>query len=331
MGYDDQESLGYLTSGSSTATMNALMLARQSKITGFDYSKVVGYMSSEAHHCVAKAWVMLGFKKEHLRMIKTHDFKIDVAELENKIVDDKKSGLQPFFLVGTAGTTKTGSIDDFAKLSEIAAKENLWLHADGAYGALFMLTETGKEKLKGISLSDSMALDPHKALSIPYGTGCLLVKKASTMSFDYLSDDSYMPPRPSIGEHDYADITSELSRDFRGLRVWLPIKTLGIAPFVLNLEEKLKLSQWLFQELKLIPEIEMISSPELTIQTFAHKNGDVATKLLMEKINSKETLFLSSCTLNNRLVIRVCLLGFRMHYQRLEKALSEIKQMVREC
>ena len=331
MGYDDQDSLGYLTSGSSIATMNALMLARQSKVAGFDYSKVVGYMSSEAHHCVAKAWVMLGFKKENLRLIKTRDFKMDVAELELKIKDDKKSGFHPFFLVGTAGTTKTGSIDEMTKLSEIALKENLWLHADGAYGALFMLTESGREKLKGIHLADSMALDPHKALSIPYGTGCLLVKKATDMSFDYLSDDSYMPPRPSIGEHDYADISPELSRDFRGLRVWLPIKTLGIAPFVLNLEEKLKLSHWLYQELKSIQELEVISAPELTIQTFAHKKGDAATRRLMEKINSKETLFLSSCTLNNRLAIRVCLLGFRMHYERLEKALIEIKQMVIEC
>lgn len=331
MGYDDKIALGYLTTGGSSATLNALMMARLNKLQGHDFSNVTGYMSSEAHHCVAKAWVMLGFKKENLRLIKSKKFKIDPIELQNIIDQDKAKGLKPFFLVATAGSTKTGSVDDISALADIALKQNLWLHADGAYGALFMLTEKGKSILHGIERCDSIALDPHKALSIPYGTGCLLVKEASSMRFDYISDDSYMPPHPSMGDHDYADITPELSRDYRGLRVWLPIKTLGIAPFVLNLEEKLCLSSWLYNELKIIKELDVISAPELTIQTFAHKKGDVATKELMTKINTKGTLFLSSCTLDGRLAIRICLLGHRLHYARLQIALEEIKQMAREC
>jgi aromatic-L-amino-acid decarboxylase len=210
-------------------------------------------------------------------------------------------------------------------------KEKLWLHIDGAYGALFMLTSKGRELLRGINRADSIALDPHKALSIPYGTGCLLVKEGSNMKFDYISDDSYMPPAPTMGEHDYADITPELSRDYRGLRVWLPIKTLGIAPFVLNLEEKLKLSEWMSEEISKINSLEVLSAPELTIMAFAHKKGDASTRALMEKINTKGTLFLSSCVLEGKLAIRICLLGYRMHYQRLNLALSEIKQMAIEC
>ncbi len=331
MGYSDKTALGYLTTGGSQATMNALMLARKEKIRIFDYSKVTGYMSVDAHHCVAKAWVMLGFKKENLRLIKSNNYKMDCSQLALSISEDKKNGYIPFFVVGTAGTTKTGSVDSLIEISEIAKKENLWFHADGAYGALFMLTQKGREILKGIQKADSIALDPHKALSLPYGTGCLLVKDAGTMGFDYASDDSYMPPIPSMGEHDYADITPELSRDYRGLRVWLPIKTLGIAPFVLNLEEKLKLSEWLENELKSLPEIEILSSPELTILAFAHKKGDVATEALMSKINQNGTLFLSGCKLNGKSAIRICLLGYRMHFERLEKALAEIKKMAKEC
>ncbi len=331
MGYNEKTALGYLTTGGSSATMNALMMARKEKIKGHDFSKSTGYMSSEAHHCVAKAWVMLGFKKENLRLIKSSHFKIDLAELKKQIATDRQNGLEPFFLVGTVGTTKTGSVDPINQLAELAAREDLWLHADGAYGALFMLTQKGRELLKGINLADSIALDPHKALSIPYGTGCLLVKDGAVMSFDYISDDSYMPPHPSMGDHDYSDITPELSRDYRGLRLWLPIKTLGIAPFVLNLEEKLKLSQWVSDELSKISNIEILSAPELTILAFAHKKGDEASKALMEKINSKGTLFLSSCTLNGKLAIRICLLGYRLHFERLEKALVEISQMASEC
>ena len=331
MGYDEKNSLGYLTTGGSSATMNALMMARLNKIKGHDFSKATGYLSSEAHHCVAKAWVMLGFKKENLKMVKATNFKIDVSALKKQIALDQSQGLEPFFLVGTVGTTKTGSVDPINELADLALQEKLWLHADGAYGALFMLTEKGRELLSGINRADSIALDPHKALSMPYGTGCLLVKEGSTMSFDYISDDSYMPPKPTMGDHDYADITPELSRDYRGLRLWLPIKTLGIAPFILNLEEKLKLADWMSAEIKNIPELLILANPELSIFAFAHQKGDQATRELMEKINTKGTLFLSSCTLEGKLAIRICLLGYRVHYERLAKALAEICQMAREC
>lgn len=134
-----------------------------------------------------------------------------------------------------------------------------------------------------------------------------------------------------MGEHDYADISPELSRDYRGLRVWLPIKTLGIAPFVLNLEEKLKLSAWVTEELKTIQELVIVSPPELTILAFAHKAGDEATQELLKKINTKETLFLSSCKIEGKLAIRICLLGYRLHFERLQKAVGEIRQMASEC
>jgi aromatic-L-amino-acid decarboxylase len=134
-----------------------------------------------------------------------------------------------------------------------------------------------------------------------------------------------------MGDHDYSDITPELSRDYRGLRVWLPIKTLGIAPFVINLEEKLKLSEWMHEEIKKNNDLVIFSPPELTIQAFAHKKGDEATRALMEKINTKGTLFLSSCTLDGKLAIRICLLGYRLHYERLAIALNEIAAMAKEC
>ena len=327
VGYDEISSQGFLTTGSSYATMSALMMARKEKLNGYDYSKVTAYTSSDAHHCVAKAWVMLGFKKENLRLIALCDFKMDTKALNLSIEEDEARGFKPFLVVATLGSTKTGCVDSLQDILPITKKHNLWLHADGAYGALFMLTEKGRKILAGIEQADSIALDPHKALSIPYGTGCLLVKNKDHMLFDYLSDDSYMPPRP-VDQVDYADISPELSRDFRGLRVWLPLKTLGVGPFQLNLEEKLKLAEWLSSEISKINELEIISNPELTILTFAHKKGDQETKKLMEKINNQGTLFLSSCSVNGKLAIRFCLLGFRLHYDRLEKALNEIKTMV---
>lgn len=327
IGYNEISSQGFLTTGSSLATMSAISMARKEKLNGHDYTKVTAYTSADSHHCIAKAWVMLGFKKENLRLIPLRDFKMDTKLLSEKIEEDIARGFKPFLTVATLGSTKTGRVDSLSEILPVTKKHNLWLHADGAYGALFMLTEKGRNILKGIEETDSVALDPHKALSIPYGTGCLLVKNKDHMLFDYLSDDSYMPPRP-IDQVDYADITPELSRDFRGLRVWLPLKTLGVGPFQLNLEEKLKLAEWLGSEISQIPELELVSNPELTILTFAHKKGDEETRKLMEKINNSGTLFLSSCTINGKLAIRFCLLGFRLHFDRLEKALNEIKTFV---
>jgi 5-histidylcysteine sulfoxide synthase len=328
VGYDTQQSQGFLTTGGSYATLSAISMARKEKVKGHDYSKVTGYTSADSHHCIAKAWVILGLKKENLRLIPTKDFRIDTALLKKAIEEDKARGMQPMLAVATLGTTKTGLIDSINEMATLAREHNLWLHADGAYGALFMLTEKGREKLKGIEKADSIALDPHKALSIPYGTGCLLVKNKDHMLFDYVADDSYMPPHPA-DEVDYADISPELSRDFRGLRVWLPIKTFGIAPFQLNLEEKLKMAEWLTEELKTIPKLELVSAPDLTILTFAHIGGDDKTRDLMTKINKKETLFLSSCTLNGKVAIRFCLLGFRLHFDRLLKAVAEIREMAK--
>ena len=327
VGYDEQLSQGYLTSGSSLATLSALSMARKEKISGYDYSKVTGYTSADSHHCIAKAWVTLGLPKQNLRLIPTKDFKMDTGLLKQKIAEDKARGFQPFLTVATLGSTKTGRVDNIQEMNSIAREHNLWLHADGAYGALFMLTEKGRNILGDISAADSIALDPHKALSIPYGTGCLLVKNKDHMLFDYLSDDSYMPPRP-VDQVDYADISPELSRDFRGLRLWLPIKTFGIAPFQLNLEEKLNLAEWLHAELVRIPQLIVTSSPELTILTFAHKDGDKKTRDLLAAINNNGTLFLSGCELDGKFVIRFCLLGFRLHFDRLQKGLAEIRGMV---
>jgi 5-histidylcysteine sulfoxide synthase len=327
VGYNEISSQGFLTTGSSYATLSALSMARKEKISGHDFSKVTAYTSADSHHCIAKAWAILGFKKENLRLISLRDFKMDTTLLKEKIEEDIVRGFKPFLVVATLGSTKTGHVDSLQEILEITQKNNLWLHADGAYGALFMLTNAGKEILKGIEHTDSVALDPHKALSIPYGTGCLLVKNKDHMLFDYLSDDSYMPPRP-MDQVDYADITPELSRDFRGLRVWLPLKTLGIGPFQLNLEEKLSMAKWLNDEIAKISTLEILSKPELTILTFAHKKGDDETRKLLEKINNSGTLFLSSCSIEGRVAIRFCLLGFRLHFDRLEKALNEIKAMV---
>lgn len=326
---DDKNANGFFTTGSSYAALSAMMMARQNKIKGYDLSKVTAYISSEGHHSLAKNWVMLGFDIKNLRMIKSINFKMDISSLSKQIDTDIANGMKPMMVIATVGTTKTGSVDPIKEISVVAKNYNLWAHADGAYGGAFMLTKKGSILLEGISEYDSITLDLHKSLMLPYGTGLLLVKNVNNMIFNYQADDSYMPPK-GIEHYDYADITPELSRDFRGLRVWLPIKTMGIDPFILNLEEKIELAKFATSKLNQIKNIKVTSEPDLSIVTFKHIKGNEATKTLLEKINNDQTLFLSGAVIENENVIRICFLGMKLHFNRVVDGLKVIEKIASE-
>ncbi|QDK38419.1 5-histidylcysteine sulfoxide synthase [Bdellovibrio sp. NC01] len=334
IGYPEQSG-AFFTTGGSLATLSALSIARKTKMQGHDLSKVRFYASNQAHHCAGKALGILGFPKDALKLIPSNnEMQMDLKALEAAIAADKASGIQPLCVIGTAGSTNTGAIDSLPEISAIAKKNNMWFHVDGAYGGFFLLTEQGRNKLKGIELSDSVVLDPHKSLSLPYGTGCVLVRDRSLMTYDYQGAPSYMPPSPGLHDQvearlDFADITPELSRDFRGLRFWLPIKTMGIGPFQLNLEEKLELAKYLATELKAIPSLTVITEPQLSIVNFKMKDT-TKTRELLTRINQTNKIFLSACTLNNDVVIRVCLLGFKTHFAEVTALLTVIRSALKE-
>lgn len=332
--FPEKTAIGYFTSGGSQANLAALTLARKNILKSYNLSEGRVYASAQAHHCIGKALDFLGFPKESLQKVNTQaDLKMDMHALEQMILADIKKGLKPFAVVGTAGSTNTGAVDNLVQLSLLAKKYGLWFHVDGAYGALFMLTERGRDILVGIETADSIAFDPHKALCLPYGTGGLLIRDKNKIYYDFLSSTTYMPPSPAAEDTgiqvDYADISIELSRDWRGLRVWLPIKTLGIEPFILNLEEKLELTAWLQTQLSQLPQLKIYQNAQLTVLSFFVEGSDVSdsnrkTQALLEKINLANTMFLSSCEVDGRKVIRICLLGHRLHFDRLQQLVNEL-------
>jgi len=314
VGYEEKLASAYFLSGSSMATMNAIMLARNEKGL-HDLSLACAYVTKDTHHSFYKAWALLGFKNENIKILN-----------EEELESDKKKGLIPLIIVATAGKTSTGEVDSLEDISKIASKNKIWFHVDAAYGGFFLLTQKGKELLKGIEKSDSVCLDPHKSLSMPYGLGVLVVKDVKKQKIQHLGNQTYMPE--GLHENfDFSELTPELSRDWRGLRFWLPIKVLGITPFILNLEEKLKLADWFSDELSKIKGITIIRSPALTVFSFSAQN-DEASKKLLEAINRSKKLFLSSDTIDSKFVLRVCLLGHRLHYKELYEALDFIKQVV---
>jgi len=191
MGYPSS-TRGILTSGGSLANFSAIVTARR-HLLGDDLSRGILYASDQTHHCVMKSAILAGLPEKNVRLIETDDnYRVRPEAVEKAIRDDLAKGLKPFFVVGNAGTTNSGAVDPLPALAEICRRHDLWFHVDGAYGAFFNLCEEGKRRLVGMEESDSLVLDPHKGLFLPYGCGCLLVKegellrKAHMMEADYL-------------------------------------------------------------------------------------------------------------------------------------------------
>jgi aromatic-L-amino-acid decarboxylase len=330
-----EESGGILTSGGSMANFSAVVAARRAKLPE-DFSAGTLYVSEQTHASVAKAAVLAGFPHRCVRPVPTTaDLRLDLGPLGRMLASDRAAGLRPFMLVANAGTTNTGAVDDLSACARLAREEGLWLHVDGAYGGFFQLTERGAQLFRGIGSADSITLDPHKGLFLPYGTGCLLVRdrarlrEAHQVGADYLQD---LAPDGEIPN--FADYSPELSRDFRGLRVWLPIRLHGLGAFREALDEKLDLAQYLHGELKSSPGFELPWSPELTVVAFRYRprDGDVEefNRRLLERINDSRRVFLSSTLIEGRFVLRACIVSHRTHRDRIEEAVEIIQRAARE-
>lgn len=326
---------GGLTSGGSLANFTAFTTARDEKL-GEDFLRGTLYCSTEVHHSFQKAAHLAGFPRKNIREIPVDDrFRMRTDLLEEAIARDRKDGLTPFLVVGSAGTTGTGAVDDLQRIAAIAKANGLWFHVDGAYGALFALTDRGRERLRGMDLADSLILDPHKTLFLPFGTGAVLVRDASALRRTHSMHAEYLPEMQTEDELvDFCEISPELSRDFRGLRVWLPLKMFGIEPFRQQLDEKLDLIDVAARELREIEGIEIVAEPQLSILAFrlVKPGADLndLNRRLLDRINARKRVMLTPTTLGGRFVIRICVVSHRTHRDRIEMAMADIRSAVSE-
>jgi aromatic-L-amino-acid decarboxylase len=329
---------GILTTGGSLANFSAVVTARRERLPE-DFLSGMIYASDQVHHSIQKAAMLAGFPEGNVREIPSDErFRIRVEDLERAVGADRVAGKSPFLLVGNAGSVNTGAVDDLAALADIAGRERLWLHVDGAYGGFFLLTERGRARMAGVERSDSITLDPHKSLFLPYGMGSLLVRDGDALKRAHALSAVYLPSMQEDPDLvDFNQISPELSRSWRGLRVWLPIKMHGIAPFRRNLDEKLDLAQWAADELRRIPGIEILAEPQLSIVAFRWRKPGIddealnrVNRDLMDRINGKKRIYLTGTMLGEQFAIRICVLSFRTHAERMEMGMEDIRQAVRE-
>jgi aromatic-L-amino-acid decarboxylase len=329
---------GILTTGGSLANFSAVVTARRALLPENFLAGTI-YASDQAHHSIRKAARLAGFADDAVREVGSdEDFRVRLDELESQIAKDRAGGRLPFLLVASAGTTNTGAVDDLEALAELARRERLWLHADAAYGGFFALTQEGRRRLKGLERCDSIVLDPHKSLFLPYGTGSLLVRDVEALKRAHHGTADYMPSMQEDPDLiDFNLISPELSRGWRGLRVWLPIKMHGIEPFRRSLQEKLELARWAADELRGIEGLEILAEPQLSIVAFRSggrglPEGELnrRNRELLDRINSKGRVYLTGTMLGDRFAIRICVLSFRTHAERMREGLEDIRAAVRE-
>jgi aromatic-L-amino-acid decarboxylase len=324
---------GFLTTGGSLANFSALVTARRERLPD-DFLSGVIYASDQAHHSVEKAAMLAGFPEASVRTVPSDEaFRIRLDALAEGITADRAAGRRPFLVVGNAGTTNTGAVDDLEGLASLCERERLWLHVDAAYGGFFLLTSEGRRRLAGIERADSVVLDPHKSLFLPYGTGSLLVKDGDALKRAHALSADYMPPMQSDPDLvDFNLLSPELSRGWRGLRVWLPIAMHGIGPFRRNLEEKLELTSWATEELRKTPGIEIVAEPQLSIVAFrlAPRGPDAAAenernRAFLAAINARKRVYLTGTMLGDRFALRICVLSFRTHGDRMRECLEDLR------
>jgi aromatic-L-amino-acid decarboxylase len=326
------EARGLFTAGGSMATFNGIVCARE-RYLGPEIRRGVLYASDQAHHSVLKSAKLAGVMPDRVRPIASDGrFRMRVDRLRDAIAADRRAGLLPFAVVSSAGTTNTGAVDPLDEIAEVCASESMWHHIDGAYGAFFYLCPELRDTLRGLSRADSLTLDPHKGMFLPYGTGALLVRDGGALRAAHEATADYLPPMPHPDEfYDPSQHGPELSRGFPGLRVWLALKLYGAAAFRSAIAEKRALAVEAFERIASLPHLVIDAPPDLSLFAFhvtwpgaSVTDEDRATRALMSEVTARGRVMVTGAVAHGRYLGRVCVLSFRTHQDRIDALVEDI-------
>lgn len=318
---------GLLLSGGSLANQTAIVTARAraaARAPGRDGATM--YVSDRAHHSVTKAARLAGLDPESIRIVATDARgRLDAAELRRALAEDEVRGQWPFLIVGVAGSTDTGSIDPLAELADVAAGTGAWLHVDAAYGGFFAMTPRGRMRLAGIERADSITVDAHKGLFLPYGVAAILVRDPAALVEAHEGSGAYLRDVPRIeGLPHYFERGPELTRPFRGAAVWFPLHLHGTTAFARELDRMLDLAEMAHDRLAAIPGIEVGPPPATSIVTFRAVAGDAATERMVAALHASGRFQVSTTSLDGRVTLRFAFLSPQVTEERVAEAIGII-------
>ena len=324
---------GLFTTGGSMATFNAIVCARE-RFLGADIRRGVLYTSDQAHHSVLKSAKLAGVMPDRVRAIESDgSYRLRLDALRESIAADRRAGLTPFAVVSSAGTTNTGAVDPLEGIGDLCVEEEIWHHVDGAYGAFFYLCDDLRDGiLRGLSRADSVTLDPHKGMFLPYGTGALLVRDGAALRAAHEASAAYLPAMPHPADfYDPSQHGPELSRGFPGLRVWLSVKLFGAAAFRSAVAEKRALALEAARRVAQLPGIVIDAPPDLSLFAFhltwpgaTRSEEDDATRALMDETTRRGRVMVTGCTAHGRFLGRVCVLSFRTHQPQIDALVGDM-------
>jgi len=326
---------GILTSGGSMANLMALSVAmhqkapidlRQAGLAALA-SPLVVYTSAEAHRSVEKGAAILGLGLDHVRKIPVDaDFRLRLDLLEKAIEEDRRAGATPFCVVAAAGTVSTGAIDPIGAIADLCARESLWLHVDGAYGALFILGNRIEECLSACGRADSIALDPHKLLFAPLEAGCLIVRNRDSLRDTFHFTSSYLTVEHDPLLMNYLEYGPQLSRGFKAFKIWCSLQTFGVRAFRTAADRMLELAQYMAARVMAEPSLELMAPVSLTVVCFRFKNG-ASNHAVLAALVEEGTALLGPVQLGGRDGIRACIANYRTRESDIDLVVDRIVKL----
>lgn len=318
---------GLITTGAPMAMLAALVAARHHRL-GEHIRQGTLYITDHTHHSAAMAACLAGLPQTSVRVVpSTPDLRMDVAAAEDMITRDRAEGRTPFLIVATAGTTSTGTIDPLVELGRLSARRGMWLHVDAAYGAGFVLTERGRNRLAGLAMVDSVSVDPHKSLFMSLGTGILLVRDVALIRAANNPTGTHQQNLPTIdGLPDFASLGPEPAQEPRGPRLWFALRAYGVRAFRSALDEKLDLAEMAYDRLASDPWFETPWRPDLsTVVARVRGSGDQRTRQLIDRINGDGEGGISAIRIGGRLFFRMRILLPATHEAQVVTVLKRIQ------
>ena len=329
---------GLLTSGGSAATVTAVVAARHAAL-GEDnagLAQLTAYCSDQAHSSVAKAAWIAGITRANVRAIPTDaSYRMRIDALRDAVAADRAAGLKPFLVCATAGATNTGAVDPLHELADLTAREKLWLHTDSAYAGFSVLTERGRALLDGLGRADSLTLDPHKWLYVPFECGCLLAKDPRTLEAAFSIHPEYLQDvRARDAEVNFADYGEQLSRYSRAMKVWFSVTHFGTAAIAAAQDQAMSLAELAERIVRESPDMEVLTPAQFGIVCFRLRPKGMTdpeelnafNERVNEKVNRTGFVLMSSTRLRGALSLRLCIPGYRTTEQDVRAVLDLVRE-----
>ena len=319
---------GVLVSGGSVGTLTALAAAAHERVD--DRDQAIAYLQEHTHGAIAKAWRILGFNPSNLRVLRSDpDHRLQPAAIDAALHIDREAGLEPFVVIGTAGSTSTGSVDPLNDLADIAHREGLWFHVDGAYGAPARLTPQGANLLAGIERADSLVLDPHKWLFQPYEIGAVLTPHAGLLQHAFTLDGAYLRDTKG-GVVEFRERGPQLTRSARALKLYLSLRAFGLDAFKAAIARGIALAEYAQTLLERDDRWEVVSPATLAVVCFRRAgHDDEQTDSLVRRAVADGYAAPSTTVLDGRTVARLCTINPRTTEHDIEGTIERLTMLVR--